>query len=134
MPGAPQVIRRRRLSLAILGLACVASACTDPAGAELSIDPIQIDSVDVLILETSPPQATAHVEGVIGDGCSALHSTTQRRSANTVTITILRQRPRGAICTQIARLYAEDIPLEGDYPPGHYLLRVNDYEKAFTTQ
>jgi hypothetical protein len=128
------VIKSSSLALAVLGLAFFATACSDSTSADMLITPILIDSVDVRIMESSPPQAAAHVEGFIGDGCSELHSTTQRRSGTTVTITILGERPRDAICTQIAKLYNQDIPLEGQYPPGEYLLRVNDYEKAFTTQ
>ena len=37
------------------------------------------------------------------------------------------------ICIQIAKLYDELIHLEGQYPPGRYLLRVNSLEKVFTT-
>ena len=113
--------------------AVLAAACSNPAEPVLLVEPIQIDRVDVLILEISPPRATAHVEGVLGDGCSELHSVEQTRSGETVTVTILRERPRDAVCTQIARLYQDDIPLEGVYPPGRYLLRVNSVEKAFAT-
>ncbi len=31
-------------------------------------------------------------------------------------------------------VYVADIPLKGEYPPGQYLLRVNEVEKAFTTE
>lgn len=119
----------RGLLLLLLAFGCGGS----PTEGDLSIDPISIDSVDVLVLESSPPQASAHVKGVIGDGCSELHSVSQSRSGATVTVTILRQRPRDAICTQIARLYDEVIRLEGTYPPGRYVVRVNGVERTFTT-
>jgi hypothetical protein len=51
-----------------------------------------------------------------------------------VTVTILRQRPRDAICTQIAKLYEDNIRLDGQYPPGQYTLRVNDLTTTFETQ
>lgn len=103
-------------------------------GPDVTVDPIRIDSVDVLVQETEPPTASARVQGVIGDGCSTLHSVEQQRSAGSVTITILRQRPIDAICTQIARLYDRTIPLEGTFPPGRYVLQVNDVETSFTTE
>ena len=56
----------------------------------------------------------------------------QEHSGSTVIITILRERPRDAICTQEARLYDARILLEGVFPPGSYLVRVNDVERAFT--
>jgi hypothetical protein len=117
--------------VALVALGC---ASANPGAASPVVDPIQIDSVDVRILESSPPQAVAHVQGVLGDGCSEFHSLSQSRSASTITVTILRQRPRDAICTQIAKLYEADIPLEGQYPPGRYVLRVNSVEKVFTTE
>lgn len=116
-----------------LSLACgcgQAYRLTDPP---LEISPILVDSVEVLVQESSPPRASARVKGVIGDGCSSVHSVQQERSGSTVTLTILRQRPPNAICIQIALLYDETIPLEGTFPPGRYVLRVNDLETPFTT-
>ena len=120
-----------------VGLAA-ALACayqSNPTGADdLVVEPIQVESVDVLILESFPPQAVAHVQGILGDGCSEFHSLRQERSGNTITVTILRQRPRDAICIQIGKVYDENIPLQGQYPPGRYLLRVNEVVKRFTTE
>ena len=76
----------------------------------------------------------AHVQGILGDGCSELRSQSQARLGHLVLVTILRQRPRDAVCTQIAKVYVADIPLQGEYPPGQYVLRVNEVEKAFTTE
>jgi hypothetical protein len=130
----------RRLNVLIgIGIAAVsASSCSNgnpaAADADLLVDEIQIDSVDVRVLESSPPQAVAHVQGILGDGCSELRSESQTRLGNLVLVTILRERPREAVCTQIAKLYVADIPLKGEYPPGRYLLRVNEVEKTFTTE
>jgi hypothetical protein len=119
--------------LAINLVAILSAACSSPAGPDLLVEPIQIERVDVRILESFPPQASAHVEGVLGDGCSSFHSVAQERSGDTIVVTILRERPRDAVCTLIARLYKADIHLEGQYPPGTYVLRVNGFEKTFTT-
>lgn len=129
MPSARQAV-----PISIVLAVLVAGACSTPAAPDLLTEPIQIDGVDVLILESSPPQVSAHVTGVIGDGCATLSSVQQQRSGNTVTVTILRERPREAICTQIAKLYDDVIRLDGQFPAGSYLLRVNTFEKAFSTQ
>jgi hypothetical protein len=122
-------------AVATIVFALGASACSDPAAApDVEVTPIQIDRVEVRILETSPPRATARVEGILGDGCSELHSENQSRTGNTVTLTILRERPRNAACTQQAKLYESDFTLQGEYPPGEYVLRVNGVEKTFRTQ
>ena len=130
---------RQALALAVVSLSMVPGVVgcghSDRASAsDVTIDPIQIESVDVVVQETSPPRASAHVRGVLGDGCSSLHSVEQQRSGSTVTLTILRERPTDAVCIQIARLYDERIPLEGTFPPGRYLLRVNRLETPFTTE
>ena len=117
-----------------LGAVTVLACSSNPAGPDLLVDEIQIDSVEVRIVETPPPYAVAHVRGILGDGCSELRSQSQTRLGNLVIVTILRERPRDAICTQIAKLYEADIPLQGQYPPGQYLLRVNGVEKAFTME
>jgi len=126
--------RTRALALGTALWTMAAAGCGNPAAPDLEIAPIQVESVEVLVLESFPPQAAARVRGVVGDGCSTLHSVEQARSGSTVTLTILRERPAGAICTQIARLYDETIRLEGAFPPGRYVLRVNGLETVFTTQ
>jgi hypothetical protein len=101
-----------------------------PAG-EMSIAPIQIESVEVRIAESFPVQVSAYVRGVIGDGCSSVLPAVQERQGNTITLTINRQRPADAICIQIAKVYEETIRLEGDFPPGEYVLKVNDVTQNF---
>jgi len=118
------------LAAIVVALGCGSDRAANPSA---EITPIQIDRVDVLVQETDPPRASVHVRGVVGDGCSSVHSVEQERSGTTVTLTILRERPAGAICTQIALLYDERIPLQGTFPPGRYVLRVNDREVEFTT-
>jgi hypothetical protein len=121
------------MRLAMLGLGLLVAACPGSTCPDVIVEPIQITNVDVTIMESFPPQALAHVEGVLGDACAELNSVTQSRLGRRVTMVILRERPRDAICAQIAKLYREDVPLEGVYPAGQYLLRVNDYETTFAT-
>jgi hypothetical protein len=109
-------------------------ACSSATAPDTLVGQVQIERVDVRILESAPPQAVAHVEGVLGDGCTEFHSLEQQRSGNVVVVTILNRRPREAICTMIAKLYKEDIPLQGGFPPGQYLVRVNGVERAFRTE
>ncbi len=117
--------RSRRVALVpFLGALLVgAGACSTPtAPDEVRIDPIQIDTVTVML---DGAEAKARIRGAIGDGCSTLKSVSQSRSGNAVTVTILRERPVSAVCTQQLLLYDETIRLEGTYPPGSYTLTVN---------
>jgi hypothetical protein len=122
----------RRFVLAA-GLAAVLSAaCSRPFDADFVFEPIHVDRVDVSLIETVPPQAAAHVVGVVGDSCATVHSVRQARTGDLVTVTILRQRPLVAVCAQIALPYDDVIRLDGVFPPGSYLVRVNGVERAFT--
>ena len=120
----------RYARLAVIGAVAAAVACGDPGSAptppKTIVRPIQIDSVDVLL-----PPPSAHVRGVIGDGCTELAGVTTLRSGNAVTLTILSTRPEEAICSQIAKLYDATFALPGEFPPGAYVLRVNSVERAF---
>ncbi len=98
----------------------------------MDIGPIQIDKVEVQIGESVPVQVSAHITGVIGDGCSSAMPVEQQRDGNTITLTINRQRPADAICTQIAKVYDETIQLKGDFPTGDYVLKVNTVTQTFT--
>lgn len=118
----------RPLAVVALAAAVGCGSPAAPAPPRTVTRPIQIESVDVL-LQGAP---SAHVRGVIGDGCTELSGVTQERSGSRITVTILSVRPEGAICTQIARLYNEVLRLPGDFPPGDYVLRVNAVEKTFS--
>jgi hypothetical protein len=111
------------------GAGCDSPSTPTPAPPRTLVRPIQIESVDVVVA-SSP---SAHVRGVIGDGCTELGGViTRRGSPNDIGITILSTRPEGAICIQIARLYDAVLVLPGDFPPGEYVLRVNSVEKTFS--
>jgi hypothetical protein len=103
-----------------------------PPARDVTIEPIQIDQVEVRIAESFPVQVFAHVTGVIGDGCSSVMPVEQKREGTTVVLTINRQRPTDAVCTQIAKLYDENIRLGGDFPAGEYTLKVNRITQTFT--
>jgi hypothetical protein len=96
------------------------------------IEPIQIESVELVRNLDVPSGLGVHVKGVVGDGCSELLPLRQLREGSTVSITLERRRPENAICTQIARIFDDVIPLEGAFPPGTYVVRVNREKIEFS--
>jgi hypothetical protein len=128
--------RRKGRGLVRLAVACQAAlfaACGgSPAAPDgpVVVEPIQIDSVTVA-LAGSPAQASAHVTGVVGDGCARLLPVTQDRAGAAIHVEIQRQRPRDAVCIQIAQLYDETIRLAGEFPAGSYSLQVNSVTRTF---
>jgi len=104
----------------------------EPSG-NLEIKPIQIESVDVRIAESYPPQLFADVTGWVGDGCTVAREPEITREGNTITVTILSERERDAICTQILMGYQKSIAL-GSVEPGEWTVKVNDYVQTVTVR
>lgn len=130
-------MRLRTLLLPVLAL--VAAACGKPGspsqpGSPMTVSRIQVESVNIRLAQSFPVQAFAHVKGVVGDGCSSLLPIEQSRAGNVITLEIKRQRPRDAICTQIAILFDQDIRLLGEFPTGEYTLSVNGSPYSFRVE
>jgi inhibitor of cysteine peptidase len=113
-------------------VACQSSA--QPSDPSVIIAPIQIDSVELVHGLAVPSGLGVHVKGIVGDGCSELRPVRQSREGALVTITLESERPKDAICTQIAKLYDDVIPFEGAFSPGQYTVRVNTSELAFSVR
>lgn len=111
---------------------------SDPHGLEPTPGAIltgtaQIDSIDLLILESFPVQIQAHVIGWLGDGCTTMGTITQVRDGNTFTVTIPTERPADAICTQQLVGFEETIPLDvHGLPAGTYTVDINGVTETFT--
>jgi hypothetical protein len=103
-----------------------------PPSGELLIRPVQVTRVDVLIAESFPPQGFAEVTGVLADGCTEALPPTVQRNGTLITVTLLSQRPRDAVCTMVAREYHVTVPLGTLEPGRQYTLRVNDAETVFS--
>ena len=119
------------LFVALLGGACSSSgggSITLPAGGNGTM---QVDRVEVRVTLSAPRQVAVRVQGVLGDGCTSLGDIRQGREGSTITVTISTKHTGASICTQLAQLVDETIPLDGDFPPGAYVVRVNGVESRF---
>lgn len=95
------------------------------------INPMPIDRVEVQIRESQPVQVAVAVYGTLSDGCTQFHQMTQRRTGNTIEIEITAIRPKDGMCTQVIKTYTNTIALEGEFPTGTYVVRVNSVEQTF---
>jgi hypothetical protein len=118
--------------LAVLSSSACQSSDPSPVQPEgrLVVEPIQIDSIELFAAGSAA--YSVHVKGIVGDGCSELLPLQQVRQGTDIVVTIQRQRPENAICTQIARLFDQVIPLEGAFPSGQYTVRINSTTLTFT--
>jgi hypothetical protein len=114
----------------VLVMLLLLSACGTAAGTGTT-GRMQVDSVDVQIAESFPPQVFVRFQGVLGDGCTTLGEMSQRRKGNTIDVTVATNHSGAEVCTAIAQLVDKTIKLEGDFPPGEYIVRVNGVERQF---
>jgi inhibitor of cysteine peptidase len=94
---------------------------------------LTVSQVDVIILESFPPQIHAKVDGWLPDGCSEVGDITQQRSGRTIDVTITIRRLTTGACIAIAPQVSRNIRLNGSFAEsGAYTVRVNGVEKTFT--
>lgn len=105
----------------------------DPTPGAILTGTAQIDTIDLLILESFPVQVNAHVVGWLGDGCTTLDQITQVREENTFKVTITTARPAEAICTMQLVGFEETISLDvAGLPAGTYTVDINGVTETFT--
>ncbi len=117
-------MRHRFWLLAIIALMLVLTACSTAAPTTRP-GVVTIERVDLLILESQPPQVQAHIIGYLGDGCTSLSGITQQRDGTTITITVHALHSGAQICTAIAPLVDQRVMLEGPFASGQYTVIVN---------
>ncbi len=86
-----------------------------------------IQDVELIALESQPPQVQLHVKGEHPDGCDYPAQVTQQRDGNTITVEIYREVPFDVMCPMILLSYEDTIKLDGTFPPGNYTFKINDY-------
>jgi inhibitor of cysteine peptidase len=114
----------------LLALMLLLSACGSAAGGAQD-GLLQVDNVEVQVAESSPPQVSVRVQGMLGNGCYSLGEIRQQRNGNTIEVTITTKHNGSESCTMIAQMIDEKILLEGDFPSGEYIVRVNGVERTF---
>lgn len=119
-------------SSGLLGLAVAVSAC-GAAGPTAAVETrlLQVERVQVRVAESLPPQVTAEFRGILPDGCSSLGAISQERQGNTIVVTVTTLRS-GEVCTQVIQIVDQQVRLQGDFPSGSYVVRVNGMEARFT--
>lgn len=112
----------------------------DPAGS--GVEPVEggiivgeanVESLQILILESFPVQVHVRVNGYLGDGCTEVGEITSEREEDTFTVRITTVRPADAICTQQLVGLEETIALDvHGLEAGTYTVDVNGVTDTFT--
>lgn len=94
--------------------------------------PLPIETVDVVLMESQPVQASVRVRGYLPDSCHMFAGLEQRRDGNTFVVELEMTRVGGAdaVCLQRIEIVEQTIAL-GALPRGDYRVTVNGIERSF---
>lgn len=111
---------------------CVENEQNNTTGEEYTYDMANIESIDILTLESFPVQINVIAEGYLPDGCTEIDNISKEKEGNNFNITITTKRPKDAICTQAIESFNETIPLEvKGLSAGNYTVNVNGVTGSF---
>jgi hypothetical protein len=91
---------------------------------------LQVQRVESTATLTLPARVTLQVTGILADSCTQLGAVSQSRDGATVTVLIATNR-QGTICAQVTSTVTVQVPLDGAFPAGEYLARVNATDYRF---
>jgi len=91
-----------------------------------------IESIEILILESFPVQVNVLAKGYFSDGCGKLGSINTVKSENSFVITVMAEH-EGEVCTQALVPFEESISLDVlNLKAGTYTVDVNGVTDSFT--
>jgi hypothetical protein len=92
-----------------------------------------VDSVQLLILESFPVQVNVLARGELPNGCTTVDEITTQSSGNEFQVTITTIRPGGVACTEALVPFEETISLDVlGLDAGQYSVSVNGISGSFT--
>ena len=94
--------------------------------------PVVIETVELQIMESSPPQYALTVTGYNSDGCDYPVQVEQRQEGNILYIDLFRVLPISVMCAAVIVPYNETISLQGEIVGGQfYTVIVNEFVQDF---
>jgi hypothetical protein len=106
-----------------------------PSGEGIVGEKAIVEEIQVLILESFPVQVNALMRGSLPNGCTTIQAITSSREGNTFNITILTERPVGAVCSEALIPFEESVSLDvAQLLAGTYTVKAYDQTAVFTLQ
>ena len=94
-----------------------------------------VNTIEILILESFPVQVNVVARGEHPDSCTKVDEITTRREENTFVVTINTSRPADAMCAQVITPYKEVVSLDVvGLKAGVYTVDVNGIQDTFELQ
>ena len=112
------------------------AASASPLPVDRQAAPAPIDGLAIRIAGSAAPEYLLDLKAGLPSGCAMPYSTSQSRSGETITVTVLNSMPTGAaVCTAIYGTYEQTVSLGTDFRAGAtYTVRVNDKGTTFTAR
>ena len=111
------------------------AVATDPATDTPVQQEANVDSIEILILESFPVQVNVRARGDLPDGCTTIDSVDTAQNGTSFTITITTLRQTGELCTEALVPFEETISLDVlGLSAGTYAVNVNGINGSFTLQ
>ena len=134
--------RNKVLRALLLGWLMALAACIPvSSSADPTITPqsqtasreAQVQSVEIQVLQASPPQVNAIVRGNLTESCATLGDSQVQYASNTFRITVYAVSPTDRGCVQVTTPFDTLIPLSTNgLPAGTYNVIVNGVSAVFT--
>ena len=129
-----QLVLTTTLLLALLaacGPAGEPAIPTPPGGDDTGL--AQVDSIDIVILESFPVQVHVLTRGTLPDSCTTIDQISKERDGTTFRVTLTTAHPEGVACAQVLTPFEENIPLDVyGLDAGTYTVDVNGVTGTFT--
>ena len=101
--------------------------------------PAPIESVDIAVAESYPPQYFAHIVSGLPNGCVEFYGYEETRSGDTIEIAVTNLEPAPSnntlACAAIYLTQETSVALGKDFQRGkEYTVKVNDFVESFVAQ
>ncbi|HET8688170.1 MAG TPA: protease inhibitor I42 family protein [Methanosarcina sp.] len=104
----------------------------ETSGGDYTYSTANVESVDIITLESFPVQIQVIAKGYLPDGCTEIDKIKTEREGNVFNINISTKRPKDAICTQEIVPFNETTPLDVQgLKAGNYTVNVNGVTESF---
>ena len=124
-----------RLLILLALLPLVLSGCrSTPGPAEFLFREAEVETVDVLLINTRPVGANAVITGTVPEACTKLDEIRQEYivSTSTFVLTLTTRRPVEEPCLQVATPFEATVPLAVErLPDGIYTVVANGVTATF---
>jgi inhibitor of cysteine peptidase len=106
---------------------------SSPASGELIVSNVFVSELELLLMESFPPQLHAVVKGEFPDGCYELAEVSMRNQGNHFYVDITAHKPSDVACRQSFKSFEEVVPLDiTGLSAGPYQVTAGSLTKSFT--